>query len=236
MTISKFQIIKNDIIKDIKEGILKPGDKVDSESKLKKKYDVSTITVRKAFTDLINEGYLYGVQGLGTFVTKKPYIRNLSSISFSEELKEQGYETGMVLDGIDEILDNEIAKILNIDPATPIYCLKRVRLANNQPVAYHISYISSTLISLEELEEVKKTRSFYETLENNMINVETVTETYSVKEVNDANICQHLKVKKGYPAFHVKRVAYDNKYEIIEYCRTYFNKDWYSVTVEITRK
>ena len=142
----------------------------------------------------------------------------------------------MILDGIDEILDNEIAKILNIDSKIPIYRLKRVRLANNQPVAYHISYISSSLLTLEELEEVKKTRSFYETLENNMINVETVTETYSVKEINDLNICQHLKVRKGYPAFFVKRVAYDNKYEVIEYCRTYFNKDWYSVTVEIAKK
>ena len=69
-TLPKYQRIERDIITSIKNGDLKPGDKVDSESVLKKKYGVSTITVRKAFSDLINDGYLVGVQGAGTFVAK----------------------------------------------------------------------------------------------------------------------------------------------------------------------
>ena len=32
------------------------------------RFGVSRITVRKAITDLVNEGYLYTVQGKGTFV------------------------------------------------------------------------------------------------------------------------------------------------------------------------
>lgn len=52
--VAKYFQIKQDIINDIKSGSLKPGDKIDSESVLKKKYSVSTITVRKAFNDLIN--------------------------------------------------------------------------------------------------------------------------------------------------------------------------------------
>ena len=69
--IAKYFQIEQDIINAIKSGDLQPGDKVDSESVLKKKYNVSAITVRKAFNDLINEGYLIGVQGVGTFVTNK---------------------------------------------------------------------------------------------------------------------------------------------------------------------
>ena len=45
--VPKYVQIKTDIINAIKSGKLKPGDKVDSESVLKKKYNVSSITVRK---------------------------------------------------------------------------------------------------------------------------------------------------------------------------------------------
>ena len=113
--VAKYFQIEQDIIEAIKSGRLKPGDKVDSESVLKKKYNVSTITVRKAFTDLINEGYLTGIQGLGTFVAKKQMIRGLTSLSFSDELLQQGYEIDMHVDKIELITNTQIAEKLTID-------------------------------------------------------------------------------------------------------------------------
>lgn len=231
--ISKYLQIKNDIIRSIKNNELMPGDKIDSESTLKKKYNVSTITVRKAFSDLINDGYLYGVQGVGTFVTKKQMIRALTSISFSDELLQQGYEIDMVIDAIEEVMNPKIAAKLNVDEDEKLICIKRVRLANNEPIAYHISYISSGLLTLEKANEIKKTRSFYETLKNNGISPLWVNENYSVKEVNDVSVLNQMKMKKGCPAFFVKRLAYDLYDEVIEYAETYFNKDWYSVNVNI---
>ena len=86
----KYQKIEEDILDAIKSGTLQPGEKVPSQSELMAKYSVSAITIRKAFSELINEGYLVGIQGSGTFVAKKQMIRSLTSISFAEELKEQG--------------------------------------------------------------------------------------------------------------------------------------------------
>lgn len=161
----KYLEIEEEIKNAIKNGELKPGDKVDSESILKKKYGVSTITVRKAFNDLINDGYLYGVQGAGTFVTKKKMIRDLSSISFSDELLNQGYTIDMHIDTIEEIINRDIALKLGIDEDKSIVMVKRVRLANNEPIAYHTSYVSGDKISLKEMMDIKKTRSLYKTFE-----------------------------------------------------------------------
>ena len=132
--INKYRQIEEEIIADIKSGKLKPGDKVDSESVLKKKYNVSTITVRKAFTDLINDGYLYGVQGLGTFVAKKQIIRGLTSISFSEELIQLGYEVDMIIDSIEEVENSVASEKLGLDPHATLVCIKRVRIANKEPM------------------------------------------------------------------------------------------------------
>lgn len=231
--VAKYFQIKQDIINDIKSGELKPGDKIDSESVLKKKYSVSTITVRKAFNDLINEGYLIGVQGVGTFVTKKPMIRGLTSISFSDELLQQGYEIDMHVDKIEEVFSESIAAILEIPKNSPITCVRRVRLANNEPIAYQSSYLDSRLLSLEQAERVRENGSFYKTLGEYKINPVWVNENYSVKQVNDAGIARLMNIKKGADSFFVKRIAFDEQDKVIEFAETFFNKDWYSVTVNI---
>ena len=229
----KYLEIEEEIKNAIKNGELKPGDKVDSESILKKKYGVSTITVRKAFNYLINDGYLYGVQGAGTFVTKKKMIRDLSSISFSDELLNQGYTIDMHIDTIEEIINRDIALKLGIDEDKSIVMVKRVRLANNEPIAYHTSYVSGDKVSLKEMMDIKKTRSLYKTFEKYGLIPHWVNENYSVRLITDSNVYTQMHLKNGSPSFFVKRYSYNEMDEVIEYAETYFNPDWYSVNVNI---
>ena len=42
-----------------------------------------------------------------------------------------------------------------------------------------------------------------------------------------------MNIRKNAATFFVKRLTFDQRDEIIEYAETYFNKDWYSVTVNI---
>lgn len=230
---TKYYQIKQDIVEAIKSGKLKPSDKVDSESVLKKKYNVSTTTVRKAFSDLINEGYLYGVQGLGTFVAKKQLIRNLTSISFSDELLQQGYDIDMKIDKISEVIRDDIAEKLCIPSGQAITCVKRVRLANGEPIAYQSSYIDSRKLSVEEAQDLYNTKSFYKTLANYRINPVWVNENYSIKDVNTTKVERLMNIKKGSSTFFVKRLAFDELDQVVEYSETYFNKNSYSVTVNI---
>lgn len=225
--------IKQNIIQDIKSGILQPGDKVESESALKKKYNVSAITVRKAFNDLISEGYLIGVQGVGTFVTKKQMTRGLTSISFSDELLQQGYQIDMIVDKIEEIVHPQIAEILEIPKEQSMICVRRVRLANGEPIAYQRSFVDSRLLSLAQAMRIHELASFYQTLRAVNVVPVWVNENYSVKQVKDSRIAELMKIKKNSDTFFVKRKAFDEVDKIIEYAETYFNKDWYSVTVNI---
>lgn len=231
--VAKYFQIEQDIINAIKSGELKPGDKVDSESVLKKKYNVSTITVRKAFNDLINEGYLIGVQGVGTFVAKKQMIRGLTSISFSDELVQQGYEIDMIVDKLEEIVNSSIAEKLEIPSDQAIVCVRRIRLANGEPIAYQISYVDSRILNLEQAKRIYENKSFYKTLAENKIIPVWANENYSVKEINDSKIAKLMNIKRNTGTFFVKRIAFDEQDRVIEYAETYFNKDWYSVTVNI---
>lgn len=230
---NKYEQLEDDIVSDIKSGKLKPGDKVDSESVLKKKYNISATTVRKAFADLINAGYLVGKQGAGTFVARKQMIRALTSISFSEELKEQGYRVGMRVDSIGYEINENAAEELGLSGVTDLLCLRRVRLANDEPVAYHISWFPPDLLTRKQIEEVRKSNSLYDTMKKHGIVPAVVNENYSVREITDSMICKQLAVKRNYPSFFVKRTTFDAENNVIEYAETYFNKEWYSVTVNI---
>ncbi len=232
-SIPKYVQIKVDIINGIKSGVLEPGDKVASEAALKKKYNVSATTVRKAFNDLINEDYLIGVQGVGTFVRKKRMTRGLTSISFSDELLQQGYKTDMLVDKIEEIHSSKIAGILELPHNQPVVSVGRVRFADKEPIAYHTSYVDSGLFGLEQAQKIQEVGSFYKALKQQGVVPEWVNENYTVRQVTDSRIAELMNIERNSDAFFVKRRAYNDQDKIIEYCETYFNKDWYSVTINI---
>jgi len=62
-----YELIQSDIIEKIQKGFYKPGDRVPSEKNIMKEYNVSRITATKALTELSLNGYVYRVQGKGSF-------------------------------------------------------------------------------------------------------------------------------------------------------------------------
>ena len=51
----------------ITNGIIKPGDKLMSESEMTREYNVARLTVREALSVLVNEGLIEKKHGKGTF-------------------------------------------------------------------------------------------------------------------------------------------------------------------------
>lgn len=68
---TKYSIVKESILSKIVDGTYKPNQKISSESELMKKFGVSRHTVRRAIGDLVTEGWLYRIQGAGTFCSDK---------------------------------------------------------------------------------------------------------------------------------------------------------------------
>ena len=67
----KYEIIHQTILKQIQSGALNPNDPLPGEEELAKEYGVSLITVRRAMTELKQDGAIVRVRGRGSFV-KKP--------------------------------------------------------------------------------------------------------------------------------------------------------------------
>jgi GntR family transcriptional repressor for pyruvate dehydrogenase complex len=64
------EIIINEIIKHLKSGELKPGDKLPTEREMSQMFGVGRSSIREAVKGLVLSGYLESAQGKGTFVRK----------------------------------------------------------------------------------------------------------------------------------------------------------------------
>ena len=67
-TISRYEVIQNELTEKIQNGIFKPNERIPSEKEIAEGYGVSRITATKALTELSLNGYIYRVQGKGSFV------------------------------------------------------------------------------------------------------------------------------------------------------------------------
>ena len=66
--VSKYEVIKRELLQKIESMEYKPNQVLPSESELCEKYQVSRITVRRAVDELVKENKLYKIKGKGCFV------------------------------------------------------------------------------------------------------------------------------------------------------------------------
>jgi len=125
----------------------KAGQSFFTEKELAEKYGVSRTTIREAASRLVYEGLLRRERGKGIFVTK-PRIHEESSslLSYTEEIISRGMKPGSRVVEIQlEIPPWRIRNILQLNKDDKIIRLKRIRLANGEPMAIQISHLPYTL-------------------------------------------------------------------------------------------
>lgn len=66
-----YEQIKNQIISQIMSEELKEGDTIPSIRNLAQDIKISVMTIKKAYDELENEGYINSVQGKGTYIAPK---------------------------------------------------------------------------------------------------------------------------------------------------------------------
>ncbi|MED3720331.1 GntR family transcriptional regulator [Geobacillus stearothermophilus] len=69
-TLPKYLQLKQEILSWIISGQMKPDEKIPTEHEIANQFQLSRHTVRQALGELEKEGWLYKIQGSGTFVSR----------------------------------------------------------------------------------------------------------------------------------------------------------------------
>jgi GntR family transcriptional regulator len=134
-----YEILRGQII----TGAWQPGDLVPPESQLVEAYDISRTTVRQVLDMLVNEDLVVRQRGRGTFVTQPTLNQGLSRIiSFTEDMRQRGLMPGTrVLQAEIVPAELEVAERLAVTLGAEMAHLKRLRLANDEPLSVEDSYL-----------------------------------------------------------------------------------------------
>lgn len=132
--------IAADIREKILKGELKPGDAIFSEHELCKKYNASRMTVRKGLAILLNEGYIYSVQGKGNYVKEPEHDKYI--LYFNEIKSITGKVNNMKLIKADIIKPpSDICNLLQISENKNVVMIERLFFEDDEPVAYDKKFL-----------------------------------------------------------------------------------------------
>lgn len=198
------------ILKDlIAQGVYLPGDRLPPESELCKRYQVSSMTVRRTINVLIDQKVVSTIQGSGTYV-KGP---ELGGVTFSlEEFSnifndKERTKVNMIAADIIKA-DAMAASKLEIEAGMKTILLKRVLVRDGDPIIYHkeqLIYDPRRPVVEAELEVTSLHGLFIQNRETKLktgkLNIEA-----AVLSREEADV---LSTTQMNPAFRIEHIFYD---------------------------
>ncbi|MGD6775606.1 MULTISPECIES: GntR family transcriptional regulator [Bacillaceae] len=219
----------------IEAGFILPGENIPSEREYAENYGISRMTVRQAINSLVNEGLLYRKKGSGTFVSEKKIEQPLQGLtSFTEDMQKRGMTPTSKLIHFEVIPANSfIANELKISEYAPVYEIKRIRLADGEPMALETNYLSANLV--KGLTEEKVKASIYSYVEEKLglriTHAEQMIE--SVRATDDHE--KLLNIEKDHPMLYIQRNTFLHDGTPLELVRSVYRGDRYKFQIKMER-
>ncbi|MCX7623600.1 MAG: GntR family transcriptional regulator [Thermomicrobium sp.] len=214
---------------------LRPGEAIPPERELEQRFGVSRVTVRQALHQLVLAGRLERGQGKGTFVARPKLEQGLALTSFSEEMLQRGMRPGSRMLGVRTVAaTTDLAGFLDCQVGQPLIELRRLRLADGEPMALETVYLSAERFP-SLLEADLTDRSLYAWL-SERYGVELAHARQTIEAtVLGPDEARLLEVPVGTPAFRLERVSYDRRDVPIELVRSLYRGDRYKLHARLER-
>ncbi len=163
-----WETIADTLIKEFKQDVYRKGEKMPSENKMAVRFGVTRIEIRKAYEKLKELGYVYSMQGYGSFFSgKREKIKLfMNDQSFSQKMASLNLPLETRNIGCQKVQeDSLIHNMLKVPSIENIYKITRLRLMYGEPIAIHISYLPEALFpSLSE--DASNLTSVYDYMHN----------------------------------------------------------------------
>lgn len=230
--------LKRQMLELIEQSVLHPGDMLPTENELCEMLQVSRPTIRQAFRDLCEEGYLIRYKAKGTFVAN-PKVKDqfLSKLdSFNREMIAKGKEPKTTVMSLEKLAGTlELNEKLKLPYDAPLIRLSRLRFADNVETVYVDTYLSYDRFS--DLMDVDFTvHSLYQVLED----IYHVRVSRAQREIEAVNARKSeaalLNVAPNKALCLVRSISYtSDSDQPVEYSVARYRGDMTKFTVEIYR-
>jgi GntR family transcriptional regulator len=221
---------------EIEAGKWQPDQQIPTETKIAERFGVSKITVRQALQALAEQGYIRREQGRGTFVSRRNFDEGPRELtSFTEEMRRHDLTaSSRVLEQLVVAADEGVSEALRLPPHEPVFVLRRVRLANGEPMGVQTAHIPAALVPGLEKENLE-TASLYETLQGRYgLYPARARETYFAS-LADCKASELLRIPVGSPVYAAERVTMLPNEKPFEFVLSIMRGDRYSIVLDLVK-
>ena len=205
-----YRQIKSLMLQALESGEWTPGQSIPSEQELAARFGVSQGTVRKAIDEMAAENLLVRKQGKGTFVASHNDPRSL--FRFLRLVPEGGdlsHPHSKPLECWRAKAGQEAARVLSIEPGSPIIIVRRLLEFSAKPVVVDEIYLPGEVFQGLTLEMLQDWRGSLYSLFESRFGLRMIRAEERIRAVAaDRRTAEMLRVKEGVPLLSVERVTY----------------------------
>lgn len=209
-----YQQLERNLREEIENGSRPVGSRFPTENELSQQYNVSRVTVRKALSELSEQGYLERKSGKGTFVAEKKFQRGISGvIGFSDLCKLSGVKPGAktIKIALEDPSEKEVES-MGLSAEEKIVVLERIRYADDKPVLIETNRFPESFSFLFS-EDLNNTSLYKILKEKHNIVFEHSTKTIDITfaPLKESKL---LQISKGYPLLRINSVIHNHDHTI----------------------
>ncbi len=221
----------------ITKSKLSQGQTFCSEGEIARALGISKMPVRQAFQKLRSEGLLVIAKGKRPVVGSGRVPWNFQQLrGFSEEMRRRGLvPSARLLSMSLEDPDLEVAQALKLTPGERVYCARRLRSVNGEPVAVVTSYLPARIFAGIEKQDLEK-QSLYSIFEHSYKRRLQWAEELIGAMIAGAEEADALQTSAGSALLVIRETTYDAQNVAIEYSLSLLRGDRYTASVISVRK
>ncbi|WP_443089556.1 histidine utilization repressor [Xenorhabdus sp. Sc-CR9] len=203
--------VKQTIIEKIYTGEWKPHDRVPSEAELVKQFHCSRMTANRALRELTAEGFLFRLQGVGSFVSEPKGQSALFEIhSIADEIISRSHQHSCKVLKLSEVSANITqAAEFSIAVDAPLYHSIILHYENDVPVQIEDRYVNA-----QAAPEYLRQNFSQQTAHDYLSQVAPLTEGEHIVEAvaGDARSCRLLQIEANVPCLLISRRTWSKEF------------------------
>ena len=219
---------------EITSGRLPAGSRLENEIGLGERLGLSRPTIRRAIQELVDKGLVVRRRGIGTQVVHGPVTRNVELTSLFEDLAESGQAptTRLLMREVVDA-DEKTAEALGIEPGSPVDHIRRLRLADDVPVAVLENYLPVDLAQFAT--DDLAASGLYQLLRGQGVTMRVAKQRIGARAAHDDE-ADLLEIEAGGPLRTMTRTAYDASGRAVEVGTHCYRPDLYSFSITLVDK
>jgi DNA-binding GntR family transcriptional regulator len=218
----------------IVDGTVPAGARIDNEIALGERLGISRPTIRRAIQDLVDKGLLVRRRGIGTQVVHGEVTRKVELTSLFEDLNSANRSPSTRVVERAEITATEaIAERLGVKAGARILHVRRLRLADDVPLALLENYLPEEFLDISEADLAGF--GLYQLLSARGVDIRVARQRIGARSATTEESTV-FDIDRHSAVLTMDRVAFDSNGRAVEFGHHSYRPDLYSFEVTLVGK